>query len=146
MVAVRNLAVISAMMLSIADQALAAPVAGAVVLRSETEAAVPAIEARGIDELGERDLDEHSPKNGQWRGLLHHAVNVVGGYVANKKGRRDFEVDVLIERELEALDERDIDELEERDLAERSPKNGQWRGLLHHAVNVVGGHRPKRPS
>ncbi|CAH0023422.1 unnamed protein product [Clonostachys rhizophaga] len=132
MVAVRNIPVISAMMLSIADQALAAPVAGAVVLMSETEAAVPAIEARGID--------ERSPKNGQWRGLLHHAVNVVGGHVANKKGRRDLEVDDLIERELEALDEREVDELEERDLAERSPKNGQWRGLLHHAVNVAGGH------
>ncbi|VUC31966.1 unnamed protein product [Clonostachys rosea] len=140
MVAVKNLPVISAMMLSIADQALAAPVAGTLALRSETEAAVPAIEARGIDELAERDLDERSPKNGQWRGLLHHAVNVVGGHMANKKGRRDLEVDDLIERELEALNEREVDELEERGLAERSPKNGQWRGLLHHAVNVVGGH------
>lgn len=171
MVAVRNIPVISAMMLSIADQALAAPVAGAVVLRSETEA-VPAIETRGID--------ERSPKNGQWRGLLHHAVNVVGGHMA-KKGGRDLEylderdIDQLLDergldarspkngawrglahhaikvvggsvarhkgrRDLEFLDERDVEDLEERDLDERSPKNGQWRGLLHHAVKVVGGH------
>ncbi|CAH0046432.1 unnamed protein product [Clonostachys solani] len=55
----------------------------------------------------------------QWRGLLHLAVNVVGGHMDNK-GRRELEIDDLIERELEALNE-----LEERGLAEHSPKNGR---------------------
>ncbi|CAG9955354.1 unnamed protein product [Clonostachys rosea f. rosea IK726] len=141
MVAIKNLSIASAVILSVADQGLAAPINTRAPKKGvKTGLAHHALSVGG--QVGaafagaRRDVEERSPKKGVKTGLAHHALSVAGNVGAAFAGAR---------RDLEDLEERDFDELDERDFDEdvyelvtRSPKKGVKTGLAHHALSVGG--------
>ncbi|CAG9952387.1 unnamed protein product [Clonostachys rosea f. rosea IK726] len=79
MVAIKNLSIASAVLLSVADQGLAAP------------------------------INTRSPKNGVKTSLAHSALSAAGNVGAAFAGApRDLEDEDLVARALEELDERDV--------------------------------------
>jgi uncharacterized protein YcfJ len=141
MVAIKNLSIASAVILSVADQGLAAPIHTRAPKGTKTGLAHHALSVAGHvgaafagRDVEERDIEERSPKNGVKTGLAKHAMTVAGHVGAAFAGR---DVDELDERDFyDELDERDFDD-DVYELATRSPK-GTKTGLAHHALSVAG--------
>ncbi|CAI6091325.1 unnamed protein product [Clonostachys chloroleuca] len=128
MVAIKNLSIASAVLLSIADQGLAAPIntrspkngvktslAHSALSAAGNIGAAFAGAPRDLGDLEEGDFDEldelvtRSPKNGVKTSLAHSALSAAGNIGAAFAGApRDLGDEDLVARALEELDERDV--------------------------------------